>query len=323
MLGPRKETRSTKKDDKREQFEEATVEASEPEGSMASLLAELKSFRKEHTDASNDTKATLVRVENTLKEVVERTAKLEQEMTDIKERVSDNEDQLQRHDRAIRYMLQREAKLSAKCEDLESRSRRNNLRIFGVREGEEKNDMIRFITGMIRNTLKLPQDLDLGVERAHRSLTMKPREDAPPRSIIVRFLDYRVKDRVLQEAWKIRGITYQDQKVFFDQDYTADIQKKRKQVREVIKQLKERKMRAVSPFPAQLKIQMDSGVKTFSTLAQAAPTLKQLGIKVNISEREIRREDLLHNNTWTTRSKDPGNTTMASADLDLLLREDV
>uniref|UniRef100_A0AAV2KT38 Uncharacterized protein n=1 Tax=Knipowitschia caucasica TaxID=637954 RepID=A0AAV2KT38_KNICA len=108
---------------------------------MASLLAELKSFRKEHTDASNDTKATLVRVENTLKEVVERTAKLEQEMTDIKER--------------------------------------------------------------------------------------------------------------------------------------------------------------------------------------AAPTLKQLGIKVNISEREIRREDLLHNNTWTTRSKDPGNTTMASADLDLLLREDV
>uniref|UniRef100_A0AAV2M4R8 Uncharacterized protein n=1 Tax=Knipowitschia caucasica TaxID=637954 RepID=A0AAV2M4R8_KNICA len=86
MFGPRKETRSTKKDDKREQLEEAIVDASEPDGSMASVLAELKSFRKEYTDASNDTKATFVRVENTLKEVVEQSAKLEQQMTDIKER---------------------------------------------------------------------------------------------------------------------------------------------------------------------------------------------------------------------------------------------
>ncbi len=47
------------------------------------------------------------------------------------------EDKALRHERAIRYLLHRDAKLSAKCEDLESRARRNNLRIYGVKEGGE------------------------------------------------------------------------------------------------------------------------------------------------------------------------------------------
>ncbi|KAK7891064.1 hypothetical protein WMY93_023027 [Mugilogobius chulae] len=139
MSGPRKlETRSSKKDEKREQVDDAALDMGEAEENMASVLAVLKTFRKEHADASKETKATLSRVEVTLKEVVERTTILEQQMADTHQRVSDTEDQLQRHERAIRYMLQREAKLSTKCEDLESRARRNNLRVYGIREGEEK-----------------------------------------------------------------------------------------------------------------------------------------------------------------------------------------
>ncbi|KAJ0063544.1 hypothetical protein NL108_003847 [Boleophthalmus pectinirostris] len=193
MFGQRKETRSTKKEDRREQSDEAALDMDKPENNVASVLAELKDFRKEHMEASNDTKSRLARVENALKDVVERTTELEEQMSDMKQRVSDNEDLLQRHNRANRYMLQRDTTLSAKCEDLQSRSRRHNLRIYGIREGEEKNDMIRFITGMLRATLEIPEDLDLGVEGAHR---------------------------------------------------------KRKQVRDVIKQLKEKKVKATSPFPA-------------------------------------------------------------------------
>lgn len=110
-------------------------------------------------------------------------------MADVEQRMSDTEDKTLQHERAIRYLLHREAKLSAKCEDLESRARRNNLRIYGVKEGEEQNDMINFITNLIRTSLELPEDLDLCVEIAHRSLTMKPKDSAPPRSIIVRFSD--------------------------------------------------------------------------------------------------------------------------------------
>lgn len=288
---------------------------SEPEDNMAPVLEELRNFRKEHADASKDTKAALSRVETTLKDVVDRTDILEQQVTETQQRVSNNEDQIQRHERAIRHLLHREANLTAKCEDIESRARRNNLRIYGIKEGEEKNDMIPFITGLIRTSLKLPDDMDLGIERAHRSLTMKPKDTAPPRSVIVRFLDYRVKDNVLRTAWRSNGVVYQGQRIYFDQDYTTDIQRKRRQVQDVIKQLKEKKIKAVSPFPAQLKIYFDHGPKTFSTLTEAAPTLKDMGIPIRVDEREDIR-DKLSRNTWTVASKGAaGDAALSIADL--------
>lgn len=77
-------------------------------------------------------------------------------------------------------MLQRKAKLTAECKDLESRARRNNLCIYGIPEGEEKNDMASFITDMMRTSLKLPQDMDPCTEWAHGSLNIKPKEQPPP-----------------------------------------------------------------------------------------------------------------------------------------------
>lgn len=203
-------------------------------------------------------------------------------MTEAEQRQGDTEDKIQKHERALRFLLQRDANLSAKCEDLESRARRNNLRIYGIKEGEEKGDMLGFISSLIHTSLALPEELNLNIVRAHRSLTMKPKDSGPPRSIIVRFLDYRVKETVIQEAWKHRGgVTHEGQKIFFDQDYTTDVQRKRKQVREVIKQLKEKNIKQ-SPFPAKLKIHLDSGVKTFTTLADASTTLEEMGIHVQI-----------------------------------------
>lgn len=118
-------------------------------------------------------------------------------MTEYEQRLSDAEDKTQRNKRVLHY-LQRDASLSAKCEDLESRARRNNVRIYGVKEDEETNkDMLSFMTELIRTSLSLPEELDLNV-RAHCSLTMKPKDPAsPPRPIIVRFLDYRIKETVI------------------------------------------------------------------------------------------------------------------------------
>ena len=86
----------------------------------------------------------------------------------------------------------------------------------------KENDMIPFISELLCTSLHLPEDLDVCIERAHRVLTMRPKHaSAPPRSIIVRFLDYSVKDAVLQQAWRQRGVTFEGEKIFFDQDYTA------------------------------------------------------------------------------------------------------
>lgn len=198
------------------------------------ILAELRRLRQEHTEAANDNKKALARLETNMKELVERTASLEQQVEHVEERLGDTEDKTARLERVAAFLLHQEAKLVAKCEDLESRTRRNNIRIHGIPEGSEKNDMITFVTDFIHSSLQIPEDTDIRSERAHRSLSAKPKEsDAPPRAIIVRFLDARMKDQVIQKAWK-QKTTYEGRIIYFNQDNTTEIQRKRKQVRDVM-----------------------------------------------------------------------------------------
>lgn len=72
--------------------------------------------------------------------------------------------------------LEQHQALQRKLTDLETQSRRNNLRIFGVAEGEEGNSVSQFIEGLRRRELPLPQDLDLKIQRAHRSPAFNPTE---------------------------------------------------------------------------------------------------------------------------------------------------
>ena len=79
--------------------------------------------------------------------------------------------------------------------------------------------------------------VNLQIERAHRSLTAKPKNPtATPRSLIVKFLDYSVKDATLRQAWSQRQILYKAELIFFDHDYSPELQKKRAQERDAIKQ---------------------------------------------------------------------------------------
>ncbi len=130
-------------------------------------------------------------------------------------------------------------------------------------------------------------DMEIHIERARRSLVAKPKDSAaPPRAIIVHFLDYKVKEYVIRQAWTQKN-TYEGQTIYFNQDYTTEVQKKRKQVRDVIKELKKKNVKAQSSYPAQLKVFLDSGTKTFSTLMEAAPMLKDMGI--NVEEERVER----------------------------------
>ncbi|KAK1875366.1 LINE-1 type transposase domain containing protein 1 [Dissostichus eleginoides] len=160
--------------------------------------------------------------------------------------------------------------------------------------------MLSFITALLHTKLKVQGDTEIKLERAHRALAPKPKESsAPPRSIIVRFLDFSVKQIILQQAWKQRDIEFEGQRVHFDQDYSPDLQGKRKGVREVIKQLKENNIKAQSPYPAQLKLFLATGVRVFPTLVEAQSTLKELGVDARIEERDILERELTQDK-WST-----------------------
>ncbi|KAG7482229.1 hypothetical protein JOB18_016439 [Solea senegalensis] len=223
----------------------------------------------------------------------------------MEERIGNAEDRTARLERSAAFLLQQAAKLSVKCDDMESRMRRNNIRIHGIPEGAEKNDTIDFVTGLIKSKIQIADDMEIHIERAHRSLVAKPKGgDAPQRANVVRFLDYRIKEYVIRQAWT-QKISYEGHNIYFNLDYTTEVQKKRKQVRDVIKKLKEKNVKAQSPYPAQLKVFLDSGTKTFATLTEAAPMLKNMGINVEEDRMERLQREMMRN-SWTTATGQSG-----------------
>ena len=140
----------------------------------------------------------------------------------------------------------------ALCDDLQNCMHHNNLRIYQVPEEIKNNDMVGWVEQLIKTTLQLPQEMNLQIERAHRYLGLMPGNSAPPRSIIVRFLDYTVKEMVLRQAWAQTQVNFQEKVMYFDQDYSLGVQMTRARVRAVIMQLKENGIQASCRFPAQL-----------------------------------------------------------------------
>lgn len=73
----------------------------EQEDNMATMLAELRDFRKEHSEASKETRETLARVDITLKEMKECVEKIKLEMKEVQLRVSGNKDSLHLQERSV------------------------------------------------------------------------------------------------------------------------------------------------------------------------------------------------------------------------------
>lgn len=117
--------------------------------------------------------------------------------------------------------------------------------------------MAGFIKDLLQKELKLPPDLDIKIERAHRSLVAKPKDaTAPPRSIIVRFLDAAVNNTIVRQTWSQGPVLFQGKRIYFDQDYAPDLQQKWMRVHKVIKQLKEKDIQARCLYPAQLRMKL-------------------------------------------------------------------
>lgn len=176
-------------------------------------------------DGHNQTKMTRGRLESAITDIKGKLGDHEETIASAKEKLGQMEDVTVLHQRAIRHLLHHNIELTVRCEDLQDRLRRNNLRIYWVPEGSEKGDMVGFVKDL------LPPELDIKIERAHCSLVeFKPKNSSDPTSIIVRFLDAAVKDMIIKQARSQKEVLFQAEWIFFDHDFSPDLQRKRKGV---------------------------------------------------------------------------------------------
>lgn len=115
----------------------------------------------------------------------EMVNKLDNRLEEAESQISTSEDRNAVAERLLSFLLQSNQYLQEKCQDLENQERCKNLRIYGVTEDAENGYLLKFIDSFIKGLLNLSPELNLGIERAHRSLQKKPTNPMDPQRSIV------------------------------------------------------------------------------------------------------------------------------------------
>ena len=185
-------------------------------------------------------------------------------LNEAEERISSAEDTIHNLQANIKHLEAKVKLLASKTDDLECRSRRNNLRITGIAEKEEGTNSCAFIEKWFSETLNIPPP---AVERAHRIDGQKRNTNAPL-TFIVKFLDYRDKERVLRASRAKGQIMYKDNNIRFHQDLSAEVYKQQRGYDSVRQKLREKgitKHRIL--FPAKLLVTHRETTMTFDSPA--------------------------------------------------------
>lgn len=134
-------------------------------------------------------------VQAAIKPVTESVRKLEKEMTKMREDMVQLQGEIVKRDKEIRNL---KCTVEMKLDEREQYSRRNNLRIFGIKENnDEKTDEI--VLGVAE---KLGVKLDIySIDRSHRI----GKKGKYPRPIIVKFISYAIRSELFTRKKKLKG----------------------------------------------------------------------------------------------------------------------
>lgn len=176
---------------------------------------------KKYTDVVTKVKRQVDQVELKMKAVRD-------DLEVFNDRVADVENS------GLAWEVQRK-QLFEKIDILENHSRRNNVKIVGLKEGYERGNPVEFFQDWIPKVLgtaHFPHGIEL--DRAHRALRKRPLPGQVPRSVLIKCLRYQDKEKILrvavQNAKEHNGpMIVEGNKVFFYSDLSAEVVKKRKE----------------------------------------------------------------------------------------------
>ncbi len=190
--------------------------------------------------------------------------------------------------------------IEARLTDQEGRSRREIIRIHGVKEGSEDNYLSISVENLLKEKLGLPLSFDFKIERAHRALASRPPHASPPRSIVVKLLQFTDKEELIKIAWQKKGFIYEGRKVFLDQDYAPEVLRKHKEYTEAKKTLRENKIHFQMPFPARLRVFYWEETCIYNTAEEAMKDMAVRGLLVTVVKPAENWIEKIKRQTWQT-----------------------
>lgn len=208
-------------------------------GNITSLQMMLDSVKNEICQKidslSIDLRSEIVTVRSDVKGWLEPLQQMVESNTstikELERSSSDHSDRITELENLFSTFNDRLNQLDAKCEDLEGHSRRNNIRLVGLPEGNEGSRPTEYVAQLLQDILQL-RDKPL-LDRAHRTLREKPKKGQPPRPLVIRVHYFHVRTDILQRAAELSPLNYDGKRLSIFADYTTAVAKKRSAFRDV------------------------------------------------------------------------------------------
>ncbi|KAJ1083489.1 hypothetical protein NDU88_003648 [Pleurodeles waltl] len=201
-----------------------------------------------------------------------RTAALEEEGGDLRATVEENKEQ-------IRGLKSGEAGVLAKLESLENNQRRNNLRFLRVPEGLDGDDLKGFVVKLINQEKKFEDagiDIAKDIQRVHRVPAQMPPNRDRPRKMLVYFLTYGLKERILEMALKKKSLSVNGAPFEVRSDLASITLNKQWELGKRINILRKIGATVQLRFPASLRIMANNKMYNFNDCNDVNDLIKKL-----------------------------------------------
>ncbi|KAK1885647.1 LINE-1 type transposase domain containing protein 1 [Dissostichus eleginoides] len=165
-------------------------------------------------------------------------ADLKQSLGEMEQRVISTEGGLNEHETRIKALEEQCSKwavgarsLNERVDDLVSRSRQQNIRIIGVKEGMEKGNPTDFVSKFIPALLGEDNfgNKPVRVDHAHRIRVRAAATDGPPRQLIARIHHDSVRELILRLSSQKFPLQHEGARIFIFLDLGPAVMKQRQQ----------------------------------------------------------------------------------------------
>ena len=202
---------------------------------------------------------TITEIKNTLERIniritgaEEQISELEDKMVEITAREQNKEKRMKRSEDSFR--------------DLWDNIKRNNIRIIGVPEEEEKKKgsekIFEEIT--VENFPNIGKEIVNQVQETQRvPYRINPKRNTP-RHILIKLSKIKYKGKILKAVREKQQITYTGIPIRFTADFSAETLQVRREWQDIFKVLNGKNLQPRLPYPARISFRPDGEIKTFT-----------------------------------------------------------
>lgn len=134
-------------------------------------------------------------------------------------------------------------------EDLDNRGQRHNLRIRGLPESIEGEQISQTVVSLFNGLLHRPPQTPIAMERIHCALRPKGRENDPPRDIICCIVDFKLKEEIIKQARDRQQILHDGSPFQIYQDLSGITLQHRRDLKPLLDVLREKNILYKWKFP--------------------------------------------------------------------------